>query len=181
MFKRNIATFEEKGKCWIANYTDQKTSELYNDNVMKKYILLILIVIGLLFCFLWFNSKPICLVFNYSKHKITTDKYQKYSSVPRDTILLIFHYGFNSDLVKVVLNGKEIYHKRLKYIDGMPITSSFEFRREPENSIQIFINNQKTNQFEFDNRFDCGVITWNAETSNLTIEYDMQKEMAGFD
>jgi hypothetical protein len=94
---------------------------------------------------------------------------------------MVFHYEFNSDLVRVILNEKEIFHKRLKYIHGMPITASFEFRKEPENCIQIFINNKKTKQFIFDNRFDCGVITWNAETSNLTIEYDMQKEMAGFD
>jgi hypothetical protein len=98
-----------------------------------------------------------------------------------DTIHLIFHYGFNGDIVTIKLNGKEIYKKELRYINPMPTTGDFDFRREKENLIQIYINRKKTKEFKFDNRYDCGVIVWNAERNELTLEYDKWDEMAGFD
>ena len=68
-----------------------------------------------------------------------------------DTVHLIFHYGFNGDIVTIKLNGKKIYKKEFKYINAMPTTGDFEFRREKETFIQIYINRKKTKEFKFDN------------------------------
>lgn len=63
----------------------------------------------------------------------------------------------------------------------MPTTGEFDFRREKESLIQIYINGKKTNVFKLDNRYDCGVIIWDAQKNELNWEYDNLEGMVGFD
>ena len=148
---------------------------------MKKITLQILISLFYCTCFISCDSQPIKINFEYPTYK----SYQKSSHLgtktKNNTVHLTFHYGFNSDIVMIELNGKEIYRKKLKYINPMPIIGSFDFRREKENLIQIYINGKRTNVFKFDKRFDCGVIDWDTKKKELTLEYDNLEEMAGFD
>jgi len=148
---------------------------------MKKLTLQILILLFSCACVISCDSKPIKLNFEYPTYKSNRKLSHLDKTTKNDTIHLIFHYGFNGDIVTIKLNGKEIYKKELRYINPMPTTGDFDFRREEENLIQIYINRKKTKEFKFDNRYDCGVIVWNAERNELTLEYDKWDEMAGFD
>jgi len=148
---------------------------------MKKLTLQILISLFSCSCFISCDSKPIKLNFEYPTYKSNRKLSRLDKTTKNDTVHLIFHYGFNGDIVTIKLNGTEIYKKELRYINTMPTTGDFDFRREKENLIQIYINRKKTKEFKFDNRYDCGVIVWNAERNELTLEYDKWDEMAGFD
>ena len=148
---------------------------------MKKLTLQILISLLSCACFISCDSKPIKMNFDYPTYKSDRKLSHLDRTTKNDTVHLIFHYGFNGDIVTIKLNGKKIYKKEFKYINAMPTTGDFEFRREKETFIQIYINRKKTKEFKFDNRYDCGVIDWDAQKNELTLEYDNLGEMAGFD
>ena len=141
------------------------------------------LIISLFSCvyFISCDSKPIKINFEYPTYKSNIKLSHLDTTTNKDSFLIIFHYGFNYDNVAIKLNGKEIFKKELKYINPMPTTGEFDIRREKESLIQIYINGKKTNVFKLDNRYDCGVIIWDAQKNELNWEYDNLEGMAGFD
>jgi hypothetical protein len=148
---------------------------------MKKLTLHILFLLFTGTSFISCDSKSIRINFEYPTNKHNRNLSHSNKTNKNDTVHLIFHYGFNDDIVKIKLNGIEIYKKKLKYINAMPTTGDFEFKREKESLIQIYINQKKTKEFNFDKRYDCGIIIWDEKTNELSLEYDNLEEMVGFD
>lgn len=124
------------------------------------------------------NQKPIDINFEYPTHQSEKSS-TSVVKVNTEKIVLVFWDGFNSDIVKVELNGHKVYQEKL--MNKVPISGSFEIKREKKNILQIYINGQKTKKFEFEEKFDCGVITWNKKGNEINFTYDNMDGMAGFD
>ena len=143
---------------------------------MKKLTLQILISLFSFACFISCDYKPIKINFEYPTYRTNL----KSSHLDTTTIHLFFWYEFNSEIVKIKLNGKEIYKKEL-LDNNMPCTADFDFKKEKKNLVQIYINGKKTEEFEFDNKYDCGVIIWNSQKNELNLTYEILDGMVGFD
>lgn len=145
-----------------------------NKMILKAFTL-ILFSVFLLSC----SFKPMDVYFEYPISQQSGQVRKDSVPVKSEKISLIFASGFHSDNVKVILNGRKIFDKKI--LERIPFCDSFEFNREQKNRIQLYINGHKSNAFEFDEKYDIGTINYSKKENEIIFCYDTTDEMVSFD
>lgn len=122
------------------------------------------------------NSKPINIKLDYP---IIKDQISNTNVPVGDTLHLIFLQGFNSDILTIRENGKEIFKKKIE--ENVPFSGIYSFIKKENSIYQISINNKQTEPFKFDAKYDCVVISWDNQKEELNFEHWIWDKMPGFE
>lgn len=138
---------------------------------MGKKTLLILIIIS--FAFSFYSCKKIEINVNYSYLKQLDNNPDTLfiDKTPKDSLLMFFNCGFNSDRVKVLLNGNKIYNNVITSNSSSCMADQFYFRKQKVNEIQLLINGRKTKEIFLDIKFNYVIFDWSNKENKLNLTY----------
>lgn len=162
----------------IIDLNEIRIIELFSkNNKMGKKILFILIFIY--FAFSFYSCKRIEINVNYSylKQQDNNPDSLFIDKTPKDSILMFFNCGFNSDRVKVLINGNKIYNNVITSNPSLCMADQCYFRKQKENKIQLLINGRRTKEILLDIKFNYVTLDWYHNENKLYLTYSDHSQL----
>ena len=115
------------------------------------------------------KTKSVRIDFSYDYMNPQINHYP--DTITKDTACLLFSDGYDSDRVKVYLNGHKIYSEKITDNRIAGPAGDLYFKKEKENILQIQIDGNKTQEFRFDNKYNRAMVKWNNDSLQLKFIY----------
>lgn len=109
---------------------------------------------------------------NISYYLLSPKDFKNLDTIPKDTFTIYFADGFNSDRVKLFLNGKKNFNKKISTNPIAGAAGIIGFRKGSENIIQLAINGEKSDEFILEKKFNNAIINLNHKSNN-EIQFDL--------
>jgi hypothetical protein len=82
-------------------------------------------------------------------------------TISRDSLDIIFTVNYNSDRIRILSNNKNIFDDTLSTEWSTGTAKSFRLCKKINYKIQIFVNEQKTQEFSIEEKYNIAEISLN--------------------